>query len=507
MNRTAPLLALVFALLPHPAAAQTAFFNDTTDVILVDGQTVIAAASTYEAVLLFPNASGAGGRVFNEWTGFSEDKLLAAGPTYAQGYNFPHADILSGSPNMAPDVWHHVAFVFDGAEERLYVDGHLVASQSTSGGVGNGGGQAHIGAIFRDNVLRDGFIGYLESLRISDVARYTGSMFDHPVGDLASDANTLLLFNFDEPAGSTTVADESPLGRTGALGTGFDGATAPELGTAPPLSACPLSDVTWDLWDVSRGSLLTAASGFGSGDDEEGENIFGGAFPSPEPGAAFFQDTQPDGFAHYVEWETTGAIAPRSYYLRASHDQGILRRVFRTFRLFGYDDNTASFELLYEYDPPLPYGGGPDDNLLSVCFDVPALTTSRYRAEFVQEGQGTFYGPRVIELDAFTTPVADLGTTPNEGAPSTPLSVLGAPSPNPSRGAARIAFHLTRPGPARLSVYDLLGRELAVLVEGVRASGPHDAVFEGRGLPSGVYLVRLLAGDGPPQTRTLTLLR
>ncbi|NQU20164.1 MAG: PEP-CTERM sorting domain-containing protein [Candidatus Nealsonbacteria bacterium] len=68
---------------------------------------------------------------------------------------------------------------------------------------------------------------------MSDSARYSGISFTPPTGDLTSDANTQLLYNFNDPPGSTTVLDESPFGRTGTLGVGFGGATSPTLVPEP----------------------------------------------------------------------------------------------------------------------------------------------------------------------------------------------------------------------------------------------------------------------------------
>jgi len=45
-----------------------------------------------------------------------------------------------------------------------------------------------------------------------------------------------------------------------------------------------------------------------------------------------------------------------------------------------------------------------------------------------------------------------------------------------------------------LRVFDLLGREVAVLVNGVRNAGTYDVSFDASSLPSGVYLARIAAG-------------
>ena len=69
-----------------------------------------------------------------------------------------------------------------------------------------------------------------------------------------------------------------------------------------------------------------------------------------------------------------------------------------------------------------------------------------------------------------------------------------------------VGYALPAGGPVRLAVYDLLGREVAVLVDGVWAAGAYEAVLDGRGLPAGVYVVRLTAGAFV-ETRRVTLLR
>ena len=81
--------------------------------------------------------------------------------------------------------------------------------------------------------LLPGFLGLIDSLRLSNVARYSGNSFVPTIGNLSPDANTLLLFNFDESPGSTTIADLSGNGHTGTLATGFREATPPTLSPEP----------------------------------------------------------------------------------------------------------------------------------------------------------------------------------------------------------------------------------------------------------------------------------
>ncbi len=46
-----------------------------------------------------------------------------------------------------------------------------------------------------------------------------------------------------------------------------------------------------------------------------------------------------------------------------------------------------------------------------------------------------------------------------------------------------------------LTVYDVLGREVATLVDEVKAPGSYEVRFDGSGLASGVYVYRLTAGS------------
>jgi hypothetical protein len=148
-------------------------------------------------------------------------------------YNHP---VNFGAPLCAPvavsfEQWHHLAYVYDGAEERLYLDGQRVAARPASGDVGNSPGGAFLGAIARDGSLHPGFVGRLDFVRLSNVARYTGQSFTPPTGDAAAEPGTLLLYAFRECSNSATTADASPLGRTGTLGAGAPGGTSPAFVT------------------------------------------------------------------------------------------------------------------------------------------------------------------------------------------------------------------------------------------------------------------------------------
>ena len=78
--------------------------------------------------------------------------------------------------------------------------------------------------------------------------------------------------------------------------------------------------------------------------------------------------------------------------------------------------------------------------------------------------------------------------------------------PNPFNPSTQIRYTLDAAAPVRLAVYDVQGRLVRMLVDGVRPAGAHSVAFEAGTLPSGTYFYRL---ETPRQTytRPLVLLR
>ncbi len=78
--------------------------------------------------------------------------------------------------------------------------------------------------------------------------------------------------------------------------------------------------------------------------------------------------------------------------------------------------------------------------------------------------------------------------------------------PNPFNPTTVISGQWTVDSKVRLIVYDLLGREVAVLADGRYLAGRHSFTFDGTGLASGVYFYRLETG-GYSATKTMLMIR
>lgn len=83
---------------------------------------------------------------------------------------------------------------------------------------------------------------------------------------------------------------------------------------------------------------------------------------------------------------------------------------------------------------------------------------------------------------------------------------LSAPYPNPFSHAAQIPYEIGTPGEVVIDVYDVLGRRIIRLEEGMRAAGKHSSVWEAAGQANGMYILRLQTEQGS-HTRKVMLLR
>ena len=78
--------------------------------------------------------------------------------------------------------------------------------------------------------------------------------------------------------------------------------------------------------------------------------------------------------------------------------------------------------------------------------------------------------------------------------------------PNPFNARTVTSFKLQVSSYVNLTVYDIAGREVARLVDGMQNAGQHQVVFDAKDLTSGVYFARLTAGDFR-QTRKMLLVK
>lgn len=119
----------------------------------------------------------------------------------------------------------------------------------------------------------------------------------------------------------------------------------------------------------------------------------------------------------------------------------------------------------------------------------------------VRNDMGAYGGPARTELIRVVTAV---GEGPDGLPPAKPG--LQQNYPNPFNPVTTIRFTLAARERARLSVANLLGQEVAVLVDGESAAGSHSLRWDASGLPTGVYFA-ILRTSSFTQTRKIVYLR
>jgi hypothetical protein len=99
------------------------------------------------------------------------------------------------------------------------------------------------------------------------------------------------------------------------------------------------------------------------------------------------------------------------------------------------------------------------------------------------------------------------GTDVQQNGTEMPMGfALAQNYPNPFNPSTTISFSLAERGSAVLTVYDVLGREVATLVSGTLEAGTYSATWDAAGVAGGVYYYTLRSGASE-QTRKMLLLK
>ena len=112
--------------------------------------------------------------------------------------------------------------------------------------------------------------------------------------------------------------------------------------------------------------------------------------------------------------------------------------------------------------------------------------------------------PLLETIGAYLTSSLGVRAVTTDLVPSTAL--LEQNYPNPFNGQTIIRYTVSSRSSVLLTVYDVLGREVQRLFEGIVDEGSHEASLSSQYLSSGVYLYRLI-NNGVTLTRTMVVLR
>jgi hypothetical protein len=161
---------------------------------------------------------------------------------------------------------------------------------------------------------------------------------------------------------------------------------------------------------------------------------------------------------------------------------------------------------------PAPAGGGTP---MSGAFGGPSVQAAAALATMnvgsgsmtlwvrARDGAGNWGVASAITVPTVSSGTASVGD-------GTAVDFLGTPSPNPFHGRASLRFGLARAGAVRLELFDLAGRRVRTLADGLLPAGTHVATWDGRdrqgnAVGAGVYFVRLVTPARTFHARVVSL--
>jgi hypothetical protein len=215
--------AAVASAIAYPAAADAGYarFSAASDTIRILGNTVFNQGDfTYEVRIRLVPGAAIGSVISEQRTGLEDKTLHLSGSSAfsASGcYDNPGtgntAGILDG---LVAGEWIHLAYIHQGSNLRLFINRSLVASRPAAGCYIDRSdswmsiGMFRYGAPGTPTDPFPSFLGDLDWIRVSAGARYISNFTPPFECEVNSDAQTQLLLKFNEPAGTTTLVDQSP---------------------------------------------------------------------------------------------------------------------------------------------------------------------------------------------------------------------------------------------------------------------------------------------------------
>jgi len=135
-------------------------------------------------------------------------------------------------------------------------------------------------------------------------------------------------------------------------------------------------------------------------------------------------------------------------------------------------------------------------------------TVQAHEYAWTDKSPASYYRLRQVDMDGtshFSDVIAFTPTSIESNTNSPLMFALKQNYPNPFNPSTTITYELPKSSGVRLSVHDMLGQEISVLVNERKGAGVHEVQFDASGLSSAVYFYRLHAGDFVSTKRMLVV--
>ena len=463
------------------------------------------------------------------------------------------ADDIDFTPVTDAGHWHHFAFVFDAGTkfQGIYRDGVLVASR-TANSVFTGSGTFYIGRIFTN--VASSFNGTLDEVRLWNVARTAAQIRENMHLSLSgNEAGLLGYWRLDEANGSIAgdgtghgyaAAYQSTIARsasTAPLGDGTSSSVFSVRGGTNSLGtvSVAVADSFDNAVDLTATQILSAPDSLPEGsttilaDRYWVVDVFG------TPGTYFVNPTftvpssftiNGSGVASLYTLYSRWGNSDSSWTAVRGHAVGITSTTitFDSVSALGQfsigSDNVLPIELaslgatvLAGNDVHIEWATVSETNnygffverqksgstaWLTVSGLIAGAGTSlqqhHYSFTDAAVANGTYaYRTRQVDLDgrtAFSQAIkVDVSGVLGIHEGNAPLRfALLQNYPNPFNPTTNIEYRIADVELVTLTVTDILGREVAKLVNGVQQPGDYTATWDATGMPSGFYFYRIV---------------
>ena len=287
--------------------------------------------------------------------------------------------------------------------------------------------------------------------------------------------------------------------------------------TNPLQHTVALSAIVTDTSGVGRDSVLLYNDGL-HGDESAGDSVWGGHIRVPSDENVFSVSMRTDDvtqqtfrrLTNAVGFATAGPLTLDTAVVTQSDDGYTIKPYLKNKgTTFTISDVSVSLSCVDPGDadiaPPalglpsaIPPGGVVSPGGVFYVYTTPTFP-GYFNLKFEMSTKGF-----VCWTDSTRLTVPVEGVEAQEPLPT--AYALRQNYPNPFNPSTTIKYELPTSANVSLSVFDMLGREVSVLVNERMDAGVHEVKFDGSNIASGVYFYRLQAGDFV-QSRKLTILK
>jgi hypothetical protein len=457
---------------------------------------------------------------------------------------------LQGSTTVDDKKWHFFAAVYDGSRKILYVDGRVDADTAVTGTLSN----ESVDVTFANNLDASGrmFSGDIDEVRIWDVARTEQQVRSDMFSTIYNTASGLIdYWQFNEGTGTTTadsvsdfngelvnspawVISGTPVGgyasfdaAASADSAGQSGSTIMASITSPvdslnflglysygsssdtavttetfPSGVTERSPVIWGVFAVGEdtANITFNYSGITGVESLSGLHVLereDADSPWVDVTSKFTQNTSThtftetgvDSFSQFaIGAGTDNSLPVQASDFVATANVGSVSLTWKTrsevnnagFNVLREDPNTSSFKLIASYMT--------DDSLRGLGTSSTGRSYD-FTDNRVASGATYDYKIQSVSTNGTTKDLSTISVTVD--VPKT--YALYQNYPNPFNPTTVIGYQLSAVSHVTLKVYDVLGREVATLVDGQQNAGVYKVSFDGSRFASGVYFYRINA--------------